>query len=167
MAGDGEGGEPNPTLYVQNIKERIRGERLRRGLKQVFSPYGAIKKIHMRKSLALRGQAFVVFASTEAATTALEKAQGFSFYGQPLRVAFAHTPSDITLVKQGEEPPKRPAHPRKGLVAVKLEKAAKPTPAPAAVAVAQPYIPAAGPIPVYPPPVSAAPSPCRISRPWF
>ena len=152
MAGDGEepkGGDPNPTLYVQNIPERIRGAKLRSGLRQVFAPYGAIKKLVMRKSLALRGQAFVIYATTESATNALEKAQGFNFYGQKLRVAFSHSPSDITFKKQGAEPPKRPAHPRKGLVAVKLEKVAKP--APAAVAVAQPYVPAAGPIPVYPP----------------
>lgn len=103
----------------------------------------------MRKSLAMRGQAFVIFSKTEEAQNALEKAAGFNFYGQPLRLAFAHTPSDLTLKQQGAEAPKRPAHPRKGLVAVKLEKAAK-KPAPAAVPVAQPYVPTSGPPPMYP-----------------
>lgn len=44
MAGDGEqeGGQPNPTICVQGIPERIRGEKLRNGLKQVFQPYGKI-----------------------------------------------------------------------------------------------------------------------------
>lgn len=156
MADDGEqeGGKPNPTIYVSNIAERIRGDKLRNGLKQVFTPYGKIRKLCMRKSLAMRGQAFVIFSKTEEAQNALEKAAGFNFYGQPLRLAFAHTPSDLTLKQQGAQPPKRPAHPRKGLVAVKLEKAAA-KPAPAAVPVAQPYVPTSGPPPMYPYPNGA------------
>ena len=63
-AGEGEGDAeeavpsrpPNPTLYVNNINEKVRGEKLRRGLKQVFTPFGKILKISVRKSLAMRGQ---------------------------------------------------------------------------------------------------------------
>ncbi len=143
MAVDGgDGGAPNPTLYVNNINEKIKGDKLRNGLRQVF---GQARRISVRKSLALRGQAFVVFDSTEAAQAALDKAKGFNFYGAPLRVAFAHAPSDATLKKQGKAPPKRPAHSnKKGLVAVKLEKVKKALtkkPAPAAVPVATPFVP--------------------------
>lgn len=89
--------------------------------------------------LLLHLQAFIIYDTLEAAQTALAKAQNFSFYGKPLQVAFARTPSDISLRKVGQEPEKRPAHPKKGMVAVKLEKASKP--APAAVPVAHPFVP--------------------------
>jgi hypothetical protein len=137
-----------PTQHlkkVSNIPTKIKGEKLRNGLRQVFGPQA--RRISFRKSLALRGQAFVLFDSTEAAQAALEKAKGFKFYGAPLRVAFAHAPSDVTLKKQGKEPPKRPAHPKRGMVAVKLEQKA-PTKtkkaAPMAVPVAQPFAPTTG-----------------------
>jgi hypothetical protein len=115
---------------------------------QVFTPYGKLRKICFRRSLGLRGQAFVIFETTAAAQAALDKAKGYMVYGHPLSIAFAHTPSDITLRKQGKEPPKRAAHAKKGLAQVKLEKVTKP--APAAVPVAQPFAPTPGGVPTYP-----------------
>jgi hypothetical protein len=66
------------------VAEKIKGEKLKRGLRLVFQHYGKIHKISIRKSLGLRGQAFVVYHTTEAAAAAVEKAQGFNFYGKPL-----------------------------------------------------------------------------------
>lgn len=44
MADEGEGaaGTPNATLYVNNLPERIKGDKLRNGLKKVFGPYGKV-----------------------------------------------------------------------------------------------------------------------------
>lgn len=92
------------------------------------------------------------------AEAAVAKLQGFSFYGKPLKVAFANTPSDHTLRKAGEKPEQRPAHPKKGMVAVKLEKlgTSGSRAVPKATTVATPFVPAFG-APVPPPPKSTMP----------
>jgi len=136
---------PTATVYVNNINEKVRGEKLMHGLKQVFTPIGKVSKIHTRKSLKLRGQAFIVYDRVVDAQTAVTKLQGFSFYGKPLRLAFAHDPSDLTLKARGEVPERRPAHPKKGMVAVKLEKVGSSgsRAVPKATPVAQPFVPQA------------------------
>jgi hypothetical protein len=48
--------DPHPTVYVNNINEKIRGEKLRRGLRQVFAPFGKIRKISVRKGIKSHGQ---------------------------------------------------------------------------------------------------------------
>lgn len=135
---------PTATVYVNNINEKVRGEKLMHGLKQVFTTkIGKVSKIHCRKSLKLRGQAFIVYDRVVDAQTAVTKLQGFSFYGKPLRLAFAHEPSDLTLKARGEVPERRPAHPKKGMVAVKLEKVGSSgsRAVPKATPVAQPFVP--------------------------
>lgn len=136
---------PTATVYVNNINEKVRGEKLMHGLKQVFSKGGKVHKIHCRKSLKLRGQAFIIYDRVVDAQTAVTKLQGFSFYGKPLRLAFAHEPSDVTLKARGEVPERRPAHPKKGMVAVKLEKVGSSgsRAVPKATPVAQPFVPQA------------------------
>ncbi|GAB5034517.1 u1 small nuclear ribonucleoprotein a-like [Nannochloropsis oceanica] len=136
---------PTATVYVNNINEKVRGEKLMQGLKQVFTPIGKVKKIHARKSLKLRGQAFIIYDRVVDAQSAVTKLQGFSFYGKSLRLAFADCPSDLTLKARGEVPERRPAHPKKGMVAVKLEKVGSSggRAVPKATPVAQPFAPEA------------------------
>ena len=57
------------------------------------------------------------------------------------RVAYANTKSDVIAKREGIEVEKRPAHPKKGLVAVKLEKKAPKHPNPTPVVVTTPVVP--------------------------
>lgn len=150
---------PSATVYVNNVNEKIRGEKLMQGLRQLFNPMGKIRKIHARRSLKLRGQAFVVFDRVNDAQNAIDKLQNFSFYGKPLRMAITQEPSDQTLRAQGVEPDRRPAHPKKGMVAVKLErtKGSGSRSVPTATPVAQPFAPSAT-LDVPPPPPQLPPA---------
>lgn len=48
--------DPHPTIYVNHINEKIKGEKLKRGLRQVFAVYGKIRKINVRKGIRFHGQ---------------------------------------------------------------------------------------------------------------
>ena len=50
----------------------------------------------------MRGQAFLVFKSSEQAVTAKEALNGFIFFSKPIRITFAKNPSFATLVDEGK-----------------------------------------------------------------
>lgn len=84
---EGEGAldaPPNQTLYLRNLNEKLKIDALKRGLHAMFSQFGAIEDIVAMKRYKTRGQAWIVFSTVEAATTALHKMQGFPFYDKPM-----------------------------------------------------------------------------------
>ena len=57
---------------------------LKKSLYAIFSQFGVILDILAKKSLKMRGQAFVVFKEIASATNALRAMQGFPFYDRPM-----------------------------------------------------------------------------------
>jgi hypothetical protein len=47
---------PNPTIYINNISEKIEKPKLVRGLRQIFAQFGKIRRIFTRRSMKLKGQ---------------------------------------------------------------------------------------------------------------
>lgn len=100
--------EPNFTLYVNNIDERIPKDgafmlkqasipvlrtesrvfppsaELKKTLKAVFSKWGAVQGVYVSKALKLRGQAWVIFDSIDAAQLALDELDGFPLNDKPV-----------------------------------------------------------------------------------
>ena len=95
--------KPNHTIYIRNLNEKIKkggkfiGEinstldniynfctELKKSLHAIFSQFGSIIDIHAKKSLKMRGQAFVIFKEINSATQALRSMQGFPFYDKPM-----------------------------------------------------------------------------------
>jgi len=96
--------KPNHTIYIRNLNEKIRKEgpyclvictfiwrnqffgwiELKKSLHAIFSQFGSIMDIHAKKSLKMRGQAFVIFKEISSATNALRSMQGFPFYDKPM-----------------------------------------------------------------------------------
>jgi len=62
---------------------------LKKSLFAIFSQFGHILDIAARKSLKMRGQAFVIFKDLHSSTAALKSMQGFPFYDKPMRIAYA------------------------------------------------------------------------------
>lgn len=91
--------EPNETLYVHNLNEKIKKNPLKKSLHSVFSQFGKIVDIVALRGFKLRGQAWVVFESKAAATNALRTMQNFPFYDKPLVIEFAKHRSDILAKK--------------------------------------------------------------------
>lgn len=90
---------PNPTLYVNNINEKIKIDELKKALFHVFSQFGPIVEISAFKDLRRRGQAWVVFETVASAAKALTEMANFSFYGKPLQVTYARVKSDVVSKK--------------------------------------------------------------------
>jgi len=93
--------EPNQTLYVNNINEKIPKEVLKKQLYMLFSQYGRVKQITACKGIKLRGQSWIVFHDLNSAMNAMKGKQGFVFYDKPLRITFAKAKSHITERLEG------------------------------------------------------------------
>lgn len=70
---------------------------LKKSLYAIFSQFGVILDILAKKSLKMRGQAFVVFKEIASATNALRAMQGFPFYDKPMVSARKGEEKDVTL----------------------------------------------------------------------
>lgn len=98
--------QPNPTLYIKNIDWKIKKNLLRRALYTLFSRYGKVLEIITLRKDGLRGQAFVLMDSVQAATAALQKEQGFTFFGKDLVIEYAKNKSDRIAKRDGDYVPK-------------------------------------------------------------
>ena len=112
--------QPNQTLYINNLNEKIKKDALKKSIYSVFSQFGKIVDVVCCRGITRRGQAWVVFTDVGAATNALRQMQGFPFYDKPMRIAFAKSKSDViakadgTYVKREkrDRPPEPPAEKR-------------------------------------------------------
>jgi RNA recognition motif-containing protein len=106
---------PNQTVYVQNLNEKIKIEELKKSLYHVYSQFGNILDIHCKKTLKMRGQAWIIFEDMSAATKALREMQGFNFYAKPMKCSYAKVKSDVIAKKEGTfvPRPKRTADSKK------------------------------------------------------
>lgn len=93
--------QPNNTIYVNNLNEKVKMEDLKKSLYAIFSQFGQILDIKASKSLKMRGQAFVIFKDVNGATNALRSMQGFPFYDKQMRLAYAKTDSDVIAKLKG------------------------------------------------------------------
>eukprot|EP00287_Rhodomonas_sp_CCMP768_P007844 CAMPEP_0196730408 /NCGR_PEP_ID=MMETSP1091-20130531/10468_1 /TAXON_ID=302021 /ORGANISM="Rhodomonas sp., Strain CCMP768" /LENGTH=283 /DNA_ID=CAMNT_0042073401 /DNA_START=10 /DNA_END=861 /DNA_ORIENTATION=+ len=104
------GPEPNQTLYIKNLDEslsrRYRLEELKGKLKNLFRPYGEILDIVALSNFYDKGQAFVVFKSTEMAEKAMAALQGHVMSGKEMRIFFAKGKSDAVAKLDGSYRPR-------------------------------------------------------------
>eukprot|EP00003_Mantamonas_plastica_P020399 TRINITY_DN3293_c0_g2_i5.p1 TRINITY_DN3293_c0_g2~~TRINITY_DN3293_c0_g2_i5.p1 ORF type:complete len:219 (+),score=76.28 TRINITY_DN3293_c0_g2_i5:40-696(+) len=84
---------PRYTLFV--ILE------LKRALYELFSAYGPIYEIVARRSLRMRGQAFIIFKELQSATNAMRELQGMEFLGKNLIIEYAKDKSDFVANLDG------------------------------------------------------------------
>lgn len=76
--------QPNTTLYVNNLNDKVNKEELREQLYALFATYGKVIDVIAAKGERRKGQAFLVFSELAAATTALRALEGMSFYDKPM-----------------------------------------------------------------------------------
>mmetsp|Transcript_61051 Transcript_61051/g.139627 ORF Transcript_61051/g.139627 Transcript_61051/m.139627 type:complete len:252 (-) Transcript_61051:153-908(-) len=102
---------PNQTLYISNLNDKISKELLRRELYVICSQFGNVLDVIALKTPKMRGQAHVVFQHITSASTALQKLQGFEFYGKGMKTMYGKGKSDAVSKEEGTFVPK---HKRKG-----------------------------------------------------
>ncbi|KAH8549187.1 putative U1 small nuclear ribonucleoprotein A [Umbelopsis sp. PMI_123] len=98
--------DPNQTLYIKGLPEKVRVEEIKESLYTLFLSYGEILDIVIMKKDKMRGQAFVVFEDIAAATTALKSLNGFSFYDKNITIQYARSKSDAVAKLDGTYKPK-------------------------------------------------------------
>ncbi len=93
----------NETLYVNHLNEKIKIELLRENLYYLFSQFGDVLEINVRKSKKMRGQAFIVYKDINEATRAKVSLNNFLFLGSRISVDYAKTKSDIIVKIKGQQ----------------------------------------------------------------
>ena len=76
--------QPNNTLYINNLNDKVNKEELKIQLYALFSTYGKIIDIVASKGQKMRGQAFLVFTDLASATSAMRACEGMPFYDKPM-----------------------------------------------------------------------------------
>ncbi|KAG0234919.1 hypothetical protein B0O80DRAFT_498201 [Mortierella sp. GBAus27b] len=92
----------SPTLYINNLNEKIKLEVLKKSLRTIFGQYGDILDIVAHANVRMRGQAFVIFEDKDIAAKAMGEVQGFPLYGKPMVIQFSKNKSDIHAKKENE-----------------------------------------------------------------
>lgn len=76
--------QPNTTLYIKNLNDKVKKEELRAQLYALFTTYGRILDVVALKGPKMKGQAFLVFSDLAGATAALRGCEGTVFYDKPM-----------------------------------------------------------------------------------
>ena len=93
----------NETLYVNHLNEKIKIDLLRENLYYLFSQFGDVLEINVRKSKKMRGQAFIVYKDVNEATRAKVSLNNFLFLGSRINVDYAKAKSDIIVKIKGQQ----------------------------------------------------------------
>ncbi|KAG6919390.1 hypothetical protein DXG01_006273 [Tephrocybe rancida] len=88
--------QPNTTLYLNNLNDKVNKDELKTQLYALFTTYGKIIDIVASKSQSMRGQAFLVFTDLAGATSAMRACEGMMFYEKPIHIDYAKTKSYAT-----------------------------------------------------------------------
>ncbi|KAJ6786805.1 hypothetical protein PWT90_03856 [Aphanocladium album] len=105
---------PNQTLYVTNLPSaKIQKADLRTALYMLFSTFGPVLDIVALKTMAMRGQAHIVFRDIQAATQAMRTLDGEEFLGRAMKIQYAKSKSHFVSKIDGSL-----ALPAKGAAAV-------------------------------------------------
>jgi RNA recognition motif-containing protein len=76
--------QPNTTLYINNLNDKVNKNEIRSQLYALFTTYGKLIDVVATKTPKMRGQAFLVFTDLPSATAALRACDGMIFYNKPL-----------------------------------------------------------------------------------
>lgn len=83
------------------MEESIKVDQLKEALEEIFSEFGNVLEIVAKANLKAKGQAFIVYDSVEAATRAIDEANGFDLFEKPMVLDYAKTRSDATVMREG------------------------------------------------------------------
>ncbi|KAI0248810.1 RNA-binding domain-containing protein [Lactifluus subvellereus] len=92
--------QPNTTLYINNLNDKINKEEIRSQLYALFTTYGKLIDVVATKTPKMRGQAFLVFTDLTSATAALRACDGMIFYDKPMHISYAKSKSYATLRRE-------------------------------------------------------------------
>lgn len=87
------------TVYVRNLNEKLNLRDLQEQLRTEFEKYGEVLQVVAKKSLKMRGQAFIDYADPDQAQDAINALNGADLFGKAIQVDHAKSPSDLIWTK--------------------------------------------------------------------
>jgi U2 small nuclear ribonucleoprotein B'' len=87
--------DPNETLYVNNLNDRIKEGTMKPYLKKLFAQFGPCDVIVM-SSLRRRGQAWIIYENMDQSRLAMEALQSQTVFGKKMRISYSRNMSDLT-----------------------------------------------------------------------
>jgi U2 small nuclear ribonucleoprotein B'' len=97
---------PNHTIYVKNLNEKIKLDRLKETLYASFSAHGKVLEIQATSTYKMRGQAWITFDDIASASNALRAMNGFVLFEKPLVIHFAKEKADVIARREGTYKPR-------------------------------------------------------------
>eukprot|EP01126_Amoeba_proteus_P048988 TRINITY_DN5697_c0_g2_i3.p1 TRINITY_DN5697_c0_g2~~TRINITY_DN5697_c0_g2_i3.p1 ORF type:complete len:239 (+),score=48.98 TRINITY_DN5697_c0_g2_i3:160-876(+) len=97
---------PSPTLYVKNLNEKLKKRELRNALYLLFTQFGPVVDVVVRRTPTMRGQAFIVFPDIVIATNAMRECQNFYFFEKNMEIQYAKGKSVALSKLEGHYQPK-------------------------------------------------------------
>ncbi|ETN19182.1 hypothetical protein F442_15356 [Phytophthora nicotianae P10297] len=92
---------PNHTIYLNNLNDHIKADRMKATLYATLSQYGKILEIVMGRARRLRGQAWVTFDDIPSASNALRSVNGTTLFDKPVAIHFAKEKADVIARREG------------------------------------------------------------------
>lgn len=92
--------QPNQSLYIQNLPEKLHKHDLKRNLYMLLSTYGPVLDITALKTAKMRGQAHVLFRDINSATQAMRHCQGYDFFGREMACQFSSALPSSSLLQR-------------------------------------------------------------------
>lgn len=92
---------PNHTLYLNNLNDKIKPDRMKATLYATLSQHGKILEIVMGRARRLRGQAWVTFDDVPSASNALRVVNGSVLFDKPVAIHFAKEKADVIARREG------------------------------------------------------------------
>ncbi|EGZ23451.1 hypothetical protein PHYSODRAFT_484798 [Phytophthora sojae] len=97
---------PNHTLYLNNLNDKIKADRMKATLYASLSQHGKILEIVMGRARRLRGQAWVTFDDIPSASNALRAVNGSVLFDKPVVIHFAKEKADVIARREGSFVPR-------------------------------------------------------------
>ncbi|RLN54211.1 hypothetical protein BBJ29_008118 [Phytophthora kernoviae] len=92
---------PNHTIYLNNLNDKIKADRMKATLYASLSQHGKILEIVMGRARRLRGQAWVTFDDIPSASNALRAVNGSVVFDKPVVIHFAKEKADVIAQREG------------------------------------------------------------------
>ncbi|KAL4159185.1 hypothetical protein PRNP1_004951 [Phytophthora ramorum] len=97
---------PNQSLYLNNLNDKIKADRMKATLYATLSQHGKILEIVMGRARRLRGQAWVTFDDVPSASNALRAVGGSVLFDKPVVAHFAKEKADVIARREGSFVPR-------------------------------------------------------------
>ncbi|ODV66448.1 hypothetical protein HYPBUDRAFT_140801 [Hyphopichia burtonii NRRL Y-1933] len=95
--------EQHSTIYINNLNDKVKIDRLKETLYKKFRKYGNIIQLSAHKNLKMKGQCFITYDNAKSAEEAIKGLAGEKLYKKELQITHSKEPLDEYYIKVLED----------------------------------------------------------------